>query len=84
MSAEQIAAVARLWRQGYDTFAIAKSFSAIHVPEHSFTPTNYEAIIYNNLGASDFARRPRSHNTSKINANGYFYFFVLDGYLWQI
>ena len=24
MSAEQIAAAARLWRQGYDTFAIAK------------------------------------------------------------
>ena len=36
MSAEQIAAAARLWRQGYDTFAIAKKlFGWVHVPEHA-------------------------------------------------
>lgn len=50
MSDEQIAAAARLWRQGYDTFAIAKRlFGWVTVTEHSYTPTNYEAIIYNNM-----------------------------------
>ncbi len=52
MSDEQIKAAARLWRQGKDTFLIAKELfgASITLNYLRTDSTNYEAVVYNQLG----------------------------------